>query len=75
VSAFRREIIHPRRPGRKRSAEITAALADWEAGLRGLQLYQKHIPRWDKMTHWRRRIAAEQLRGAISTRRRRQRLA
>lgn len=75
VSAFRREIIPPGRPGRKRSAEITAALADWKAGLRGLQLYQRHIPSWDKMSHWRRRIEAERLRDAISTRRRRQRLA
>jgi len=73
VVAFRREIIPPGRPGKKKRAVVTAAVADWEAGLRGVQLYQKHIPRWDKMSHWRRRIASEQLRDAISTRRRRDR--
>jgi hypothetical protein len=73
VGAFRREMIPPARPGRKKRAVVTAAVEDWEAGLRGVQLYEKHILGWSKMSHWRRRIASDQLRDAIATRRRRER--
>ena len=35
VSALRRQLIPPRKPGRKRRQEITAAHADWKSGMRG----------------------------------------
>lgn len=71
VTIFRRQLIPPRRPGRKRREEITAAHADWKLGMRGLELYRKHIPRYDRMSQWRRKSESRDLRDAIRSRERR----
>ena len=72
VSAFRRQLLPPGKPGRRRSAEITAAYADWAAGMRGLTLYRKHIRRFDRMSHWQRQVKTRALLDAIRARRRRE---
>ena len=73
-SAFRRQIIPPGKPGRKRSKEITAAYADWKAGMRGLALYRKHLFRFDRMGHSERKVKTRALMDAIRARRRREQL-
>jgi len=68
ASAFRRQLIPPGKPGRKRSSKITAAYLDWRDGLRGLALYRKHIPEYDRHSYWRRRVESRALMDAIHTR-------
>jgi hypothetical protein len=71
ASTFRRQLIPPRKPGRKRRKEITAAHADWKLGLRGLELYRRHIPGFDRMSQWRRESTIRDLMDAIRSRERR----
>jgi hypothetical protein len=73
VSQFRRQLFPPGKPGRRRSKEITAACADWAAGMRGLPLYRKHLPRFDRMSVWQRKVKTRGLLEAIRTRKRRER--
>jgi hypothetical protein len=72
ITAFRRQLFPPGRPGRKRSKEVTAAYTDWMAGMRGLGLYRKHIYRFDRMGHWERKVRTRALMDAIRTRKRRE---
>jgi hypothetical protein len=72
VTAFRQKLIPPGKPGRKRSKEITAAYADWNAGMRGVALYRRHIPRFERMSIWQRKVKMRALMDAIRTRRRRE---
>lgn len=72
IIVFRRQLIPPGKPGRKRSKEITAAFADWKAGMRGLPLYRKHIRRFDRMGHWERKVKTRVLMDAIHARNRRE---
>lgn len=71
VSAFRRQLIPPRKPGRKRRKEITAAHADWKLGMRGVELYRRHISGFDRMSRWRRESESRDLMDAIRSRERR----
>ncbi|HTS76330.1 MAG TPA: hypothetical protein VMG40_09010 [Bryobacteraceae bacterium] len=73
LTSFRRQLFPAARPGRKHSKEITAAVADWMAGIRGLPLYRKHIPRYDKMGRWQRKVKTRALLDAIRNRRRHER--
>jgi hypothetical protein len=73
VSAFRSTLIPRRRPGRKQRAVITAALADYKSGIRGVALYREHIPRFASMSHWEREVKARRLMDAIRSRERRAR--
>ena len=72
--AFERVLVQreKRRRGRKRDAAITAAVADYEAGMRGQQLYQKHIRGYSGMGRYRRQSAIRTLNEAIRSRRRRE---
>jgi hypothetical protein len=72
VTQFRCQLFPPGKPGRKRSKEITAAYADWAKGMRGVALYQKHLPRFDRMGHWERKVKTRALLDAIRTRKRRE---
>ena len=72
VTRFRRQLFQPGKPGRKRSKEITAACVDWAKGMRGVALYQKHLPRFDRMGHWERKVKTRALLDAIRTRKRRE---
>src|SRR5690348_8362265 len=54
VGTFRRQLIPPGKPGRRRSKEITAAHVDWKSGIRGLALYRKHISGFERMSRWKR---------------------
>ncbi len=73
LRGFRAQLIPPGKPGRKRRKEITAAHADWKGGLRGLPLYRKHIPGFDRMNWWKRKAKMGALRDAIRSRERRSR--
>lgn len=70
--AFERVLVprEKRPPGRKRKAAITAAYEDWKAGMRGHQLYRKHIPGYSGMGRYRRECAQRRLNEAIRNRRR-----
>jgi hypothetical protein len=70
---FDRTLLPRRRPGRKRKKSITVAFEDWKAGVRGTALYRKHIPAWDRHSHWRRRGEQRALMDAIYSRERRDR--
>jgi hypothetical protein len=50
---------------------VTAALADWKAGIRGVALFQKHIPGWQKHNRYRRMAEEKRLMDAIRSRDRR----
>ena len=60
--------------GRKRRKEITAAHADWKNGMRGPELFEKHIPGFKTMSQWKRRVKKRALIDAIRSRERRGRI-
>jgi hypothetical protein len=72
VAAFRRVPIPRRPPGRPPKETVTAAYQDWKVGLRGVELYHKHIPDWQQHSKWRRESEARALREAIRARERRE---
>jgi hypothetical protein len=73
VSMFRAGVVPRRKAGRRPNAQVTAAYLDWKAGIRGLDLYRKHIPGWQKHGEWRRKGEKRALMDAIRSRRRRER--
>jgi hypothetical protein len=73
LTAFRHTIYPVKRPGRRKKQQITEAHRDWKEGMRGTKLYQKHIPGWEKCSHWRRQGEARRLMDAIRSRERRER--
>jgi hypothetical protein len=73
VSAFRSTLIPHAKRGPKLKAMITAAHGDYNGGMRGVALYRKHIPRFDRMGHWEREVRTRSLMDAIRTRERRAR--
>jgi hypothetical protein len=75
ITAFRRHLFPPGKPGRRRNEEITAAYADWTGGMRGLTLYRKYIRRFDRMSHWQRQVKTRALLDAIRARKRREQRA
>lgn len=72
IRAFRGQIIHRKRPGRKKKAQITAAHLDWKASMCGVELHRKHIPGWDNFGQWRRKGEVRRLMDAIRSRHRRE---
>lgn len=52
--AVRLAVVPRRRPGRK-DQRLDKAYTDYQAGMRGLDLFRKHIPRHDKLSRWRRK--------------------
>jgi hypothetical protein len=73
VSVFRAGMVPRRRAGRRPKPHVTAAYLDWKAGTRGVELYRKHIPGWEKHNRYRRRGEQKALMDAIRSRRRRER--
>jgi hypothetical protein len=71
VRAFRSALIPRRRAGRKQSKTITAAYDAWKGGMRGVALYQNHIPNWERLSRWRRKAVERSLMAAIYSRSRR----
>ena len=69
--AFLRGWSPPRKTGRRRSQLITAAHADWKDGLRGIALYDWHIPGFRKMGYWKKKAKITKLMDAIRKRERR----
>lgn len=61
------------RPGKRAERRISEALADWESGIKGVALYQQHIPQYAQLAHWRRRREQTRLLNAIYKRRQRRR--
>ena len=54
--AVKRGIVPRRKPGPKCS-RLDGAYEDYRAGMRGLELFRKHIPHHDKLSQWRRTAA------------------
>lgn len=73
VRAFRSALIPRRRAGRKPSATLTAAYAEWKSGTRGPALFRKHISNWERLSRWRRKAEQRSLMDAIYSRNRRDR--
>jgi hypothetical protein len=71
VRAFRSALIPKRRAGRKQSKTITAAYDAWKGGMRGVALYQNHIPNWERLSRWRRIAVERSLMASIYSRSRR----
>ena len=72
VAEVRRRIVPRRKPGKK-SPNIDSAWPDFQRGLRGLPLYQKHIPDHQKMNQYRRSAEENRLRDGLRKRARRKR--
>lgn len=73
VSAFRAGVVPRRRAGRRPKPRVTNAFHDWKAGMRGVDLYQKHIPGWAGHNRYRKMGEQKELMDAIRSRRRRER--
>lgn len=75
VSAFRAGVVPRRKAGRRPKPHVTAAYLDWKAGMRGVQLFEKHIPGWRKHNRYHRIGEQKELMDAIRSRRRREQTA
>jgi len=71
VSLFRAGMVPRRRAGRRPKPQVTAAYLDWKAGMRGVALFRKHIPGWQKHNRYRRMAEQKGLMDAIRNRVRR----
>jgi hypothetical protein len=71
VSAVRRKLLPPGPRGRRNSERITAAYADWKAGMRGIELYARHIPGFREMSYWKKKDKIRTLNDALSKREKR----
>ena len=69
TSAVRRALL----PRGKKSNSRDSAYDDYKRGMRGLPLYRKHIPGYEKLGPWRRERAQRQLRQALAKRAERER--
>lgn len=54
ASLFWAELVPRRRAGRRPKPQVTAACLDFNAGMRGVTLYRKHIPGWERHNRYRR---------------------
>jgi hypothetical protein len=46
ANTLRSAVVPRRKPDRRPKPTITAAYEDWKAGMRGAELYRRHIPGW-----------------------------
>lgn len=72
---FRSGLTDRKRAGRRPSKDITAAYEDWLAGMRGKELYSKHVTNYAALSHWRKRDLSEKLMSALRSRKRRKKRA
>lgn len=72
--AFQVAVIPKRKPGRRPKPQVTAAYDDWKAGIRGAELYAKHIPSWTTHNRYRKIVEQKTLIDAIRARLRRNKL-
>ena len=73
VFAVRRAIVPRRTPGKKKDKRLDQAYSDYHSGMRGLKLYRKHIPNFQKMSRWRRKVEERRLLGNLQKRTERER--
>jgi hypothetical protein len=71
LAVFRRTLLPPRHPGRRRQERITKAHEDWKAGMPRVALYRAHIRNWEKHNRYRRGAEEKALMDAIRSRERR----
>ncbi len=72
ANALRSAITPKRKAGRRPTARVTRAYEDWKAGMRGPELYVRHIQGWEKHNRYRRKGEARDLMDAIRKRRKRE---
>ena len=70
ISAVRRAVLP--RP-KKTMNSLDSAYEDYKCRLRGIELYRKHIPGYEKLGRWRRQRAQHRLSQALATRAERER--
>ena len=68
VRAFQAQLLPPCHPRRWRKKKLTRACQDYENGQRGIALFRKHIPRWDKLSHDSRTVRSQRLMASIRRR-------
>jgi hypothetical protein len=68
---LRGALIVKKKAGRRPLIRVTRAYQAWKEGKRGIALFREHIPRWEKLGHYRRREEQRKLLAAIHSRRRR----
>ena len=68
VAAVRELTVTRGKPGRRKDERLDGAYVDYKAGVRGLKLFRKHIPGYDKLSHWRRGLQQRRLMGALQQR-------
>jgi RecB family exonuclease len=73
VSVFRAGTVPRRRAGRRPKPQVTASYLDWKTGMRGVALFRKHIPGWEKHNRYHRIGEQKELIDAIRSRYRRER--
>lgn len=62
------KIVAKNKTRSKKRQRLDAAYADHKAGVRGLELFRKHIPNLAKLSRWRRRIEQNRLLKALQKR-------
>jgi hypothetical protein len=72
VRAFKEQLLPSGHPGRRKTKRITRAYQDWLAGVRGVALFRKTIPRWEKLGYYARQIKSRRLMSSIRARHRRE---
>lgn len=73
ATAIRVAIVPKGRPGRKPHDRLDKAFADYKGGLRGLELFRRHIPNFKKLSRWRRAVEQGRLRKNLEKRAQRER--
>jgi hypothetical protein len=68
LAAVIQRAILPRRKSGRKGWRLDAAWADYHAGIRGLELFRKHIAGHDKMGRWRRQIEERRLMNSLQKR-------
>jgi len=71
ANVFRSAVVPRRKPGRRQKPQVTAAYLDWKNGMRGADLYRKHIPGWAGHNRYHRMGEQKELMDAIRSRFRR----
>ena len=71
AATFRSAVVPKLKPGRRPKAQVTAAYGDWLAGVRGPELFKKHIAGWESHHRYRKIGEQKTLMDAIRSRERR----
>jgi hypothetical protein len=75
VRVFQAQLLPPNRPRRWQKKKLTRACEDYQRGMRGIELFSKHIPRWSRLGYYERTVKSERLLKSIKRRQSREKRA